>query len=223
MSRRERGKDARRLAIISAARKLIQKAGNPGFTMQQLADAADVSLATPYNLFGSKQAIMVGVLDADLEQFEERLSRSTANDLRKIFKVVSLARKWYEREENFYRCVFTGIHSGNSINYRKNFRRPRLQFWSGLVENAIESGHLRNVVEPQHVASNIVHIFYAVVMDWLSGDISLAEMEAEVQLGIALLLLGIATEKGHQPLLRTIERSIPRAPTSAPQRCEAKQ
>ena len=59
--RREAGKTERRQRIIRAARQLIRQTGNAGLSMRALAVRAGVSLATPYNLFGSKRAIVLAV------------------------------------------------------------------------------------------------------------------------------------------------------------------
>jgi AcrR family transcriptional regulator len=66
MSNREEAKHKRRRQIVRDARALMQKTGDTGFSMRALAEQAGVSIATPYNLFGSKQTIMFAVLDDDL-------------------------------------------------------------------------------------------------------------------------------------------------------------
>ena len=55
-STRELGKSKRRREILAAARDLMRQSDDLGFSMRTLADRAGVSIATPYNLFGSKQA-----------------------------------------------------------------------------------------------------------------------------------------------------------------------
>ena len=80
MGVREEGKNERRNRITAAARSLIQS-GDSGFRMRALAEEAGVSIATPYNLFGSKQAILSAVMDADLSRFKETLARQRADNL----------------------------------------------------------------------------------------------------------------------------------------------
>src|SRR5947209_19459743 len=55
-------KAERRERILRAARKLVAARGYDGLTMRELADAARVSVPTLYNLFGSKDAILVAEL-----------------------------------------------------------------------------------------------------------------------------------------------------------------
>ena len=58
MGLRERRKLERRERILAAAQELIRATGSLGLSMRALALKAEVSLATPYNLFGSKGAVL---------------------------------------------------------------------------------------------------------------------------------------------------------------------
>lgn len=208
VGRRERAKATRRTEIVRAARRLIQTAGEDGFSMQALARAAGVSPMTPYNLFGSKQSIMIAVLDDDLASFEARLARLRVDDLDRIFKTVSLARKVYAAEPNFYRTVFRGAQLGSSSAAGSTrFREPRRALWTALLERAIASGHLRRDLDARLVGPSLSQIVQACVTDWLSGALTLPQFEARAHLGIALLLLGIAAPAARERLRAWIASS----------------
>jgi AcrR family transcriptional regulator len=55
---RSERKVANREIILSAARQLIDTSGSHGFSMRELGAKADVSVATLYNLFDSREAIV---------------------------------------------------------------------------------------------------------------------------------------------------------------------
>ncbi|MFX8339372.1 helix-turn-helix domain-containing protein, partial [Acinetobacter baumannii] len=76
-NRRDTAKAERRSRIIKAARDLIRETGDAGLSMRALAAKAGVSLATPYNLFGSKRAVLVAVLE-DIKGFGTRFARFNA-------------------------------------------------------------------------------------------------------------------------------------------------
>src|SRR6187200_1628947 len=63
MSLFEEHKAERRKRILAAARELIAERGYDGLTMRELAAASRVSVPTLYNLFGGKQAILLGELE----------------------------------------------------------------------------------------------------------------------------------------------------------------
>ncbi|MGH9362599.1 MAG: TetR/AcrR family transcriptional regulator, partial [Thermoanaerobaculia bacterium] len=73
MSLLEEHKAERRARILAAARELIAERGYEGLTMRDLAHASRVSVPTLYNLFGGKQAILLG----ELEETFERVVAST--------------------------------------------------------------------------------------------------------------------------------------------------
>src|ERR1700744_217344 len=91
LGRREAGKAERRQRIIEAARELIRETGNAGLSMRALAARARVSLATPYNLFGSKHAIILAVLE-DVRQYEELFAASRVTGaVERIFMALDLS------------------------------------------------------------------------------------------------------------------------------------
>ena len=68
MSLREKQMAARRARILDAAGSLIRETGGTEFTMVTVADQAEVSHATPYNLFGSKNGLLYALLDRSLDE-----------------------------------------------------------------------------------------------------------------------------------------------------------
>lgn len=207
-SRRERGKAARRADIVLAARRLIQRQGESGFSMQALAEEADVSPMTPYNLFGSKQGVMHAVLDEDLKSFTAGVDSLRVDALERIFRTVALARKSYEAEPNFYRTVFRGAELGSaSENERVLFRAPRRAVWIALAQEAMAAGQVGDTVDAALLGTSLSQIMFSCIVDWLSGLHGLREFEAQAQLGMALLLLGLATPEVRPRLLEKMAKS----------------
>ncbi|MCP4309412.1 MAG: TetR/AcrR family transcriptional regulator [bacterium] len=62
---RDRKKQEVRRRIISAAADLITASGLEATTMEDIAAAADVSVATVYNYFGSKSALLIAGVEDD--------------------------------------------------------------------------------------------------------------------------------------------------------------
>src|SRR5829696_4939979 len=64
MSLLDEHKAERRARIGKVARELVAERGYAGLTMRELAQKARVAVPTLYNLFGSKDAILVAELEA---------------------------------------------------------------------------------------------------------------------------------------------------------------
>jgi AcrR family transcriptional regulator len=193
MANRESAKHQRRQQIMRAARTLMQKTGRTGFSMRTLADEAGVSIATPYNLFGSKQAIMFAVLDADLEQYQQRLASLRVDELETFFRAVSVATALYSTEPSFYRAVLAAVYNEGGREYRAMFGGPRHAMWKGFVEGAVKAGYLSDALDPDAFAATLARTFFSNILEWVSGELSLAELEAWAQYGFALVLRGMAT------------------------------
>jgi AcrR family transcriptional regulator len=200
VSNREEAKHKRRKQIVRAARALMQQTGDAGFSMRALAEQAGVSIATPYNLFGSKQTIMFAVLDADLEYYQKRLAKVRDDELDVFFKAVSLATSLYSTEPSFYRAVLFAVYNDGGREFRSMFGGPRHAMWKGFVQDAVTAGYLSDEVEPDAFAINLGRTFFSAILEWVSGELSLPELEAWVQYGFALSLSAMATPKGRERL-----------------------
>ncbi len=211
MNAREAGKAERRGAIVRAARRLVRETGQTGFSMRALAEAAGVSIATPYNLFGSKQAIMFALLDADLEQYRARLTEMGGDALDVFFEAVRVARDFYADDPEFYRATLFAVYNDGGKEFRSIFGPPRHAMWRGFVQEAVAAGFLEPDIDPKAFAVNLGHIFFSVILEWVAGELDLDELEARVQYGFALSLHSIATDCVRPRLkrrLREAERNL---------------
>src|SRR5262245_6474359 len=73
MSLFDEHKAERRARIGKAARQLIAERGYEGLTMRDLAQKARVAVPTLYNLFGSKDAILIAELEAHANHVASQL------------------------------------------------------------------------------------------------------------------------------------------------------
>jgi len=207
MPSREEAKQERREQVLIAARELIRDTGKTGFSMRALAQRAGLSLVTPYNLFGSKQAIMYALLDQDLLQFGQELSRSRQDPLGVLFRAVTLGMVYFSREPEFYRAVLFAVYTDGGTEYRSMFRGPRRAMWSQLVEDAVAGKFLRTDTDPEVFSTNLASIYFANILEWVAGETSLKEMEIRTHYGFGLALHGMA-RPGHR---KRLEEEILRA------------
>lgn len=196
MPTREEAKAARREAIVDAAMRLMYARGDSGFSMRALADAAGVSIATPYNLFGSKQAIMLAVLDTGMARYEQRLGRLEADELDIFFEAVSLATELYAEAPKFHQAVLFSAYGDGGRDYRAVFGDPRFLFWKMLVERARQAAWLEPEIDASALALALSQQFFICILEWAYDEIDLPELEARVHYTFALLLNGAATDRG---------------------------
>jgi AcrR family transcriptional regulator len=213
VSARELAKTQRRDDILDAARTLIRQSHDFGFSMRALAEQAGVSIATPYNLFGSKQAILLAVLDADLAQYQAALARLHADEVGVLFEAVSLMTEHLTSEPDFYRSVLSGLSKEGGPRFRIMVSGPRYLLWKRLLTQAVEAGLLRNDIDPDAFAVTLSQLIFANVIEWAQGALTPDEMEARIRYGMALALLAVAREGSRGPLetrMRQAEQTLQR-------------
>ncbi len=194
MSKREEAKAERRRRIVTAARELIRETGDSGLSMRAIAARAKVSLTTPYNLFGSKRAIVVAVLD-DVREFHERFSNlHQVNAIDRIFHAVTLSLSYYAEDPDFYRTLWTEVLDMSGKEIRTALITPqRYAFWWALIGEAAREGALLPELDQDLLLRNLDLVFGSVMLAWVLGGLEVEDLEPSVGFGYALALRGAAS------------------------------
>lgn len=217
---REEAKNQRRGQILRAARELM-RGGDVGFTMRRLAESANVSIATPYNLFGSKQAVMFALLEADLAEFSAAVEADPAEAPELLFRVVDIATERYGRDPDYHRAVLFAAYSDGGREYRSLFEGPGHRLWRDMIARGIERGELAPVLQPDAFAAMLELQLFSCVLEWVRGELSLAELGLRAHYGFALILLGVVDEPRRADLERRVASLQTRLTTLWTERVQA--
>ncbi len=200
LGRREAGKAERRARIIHAARELIRETGNAGLSMRVLAQRAGVSLATPYNLFGSKRAIVLALLE-DVREFHERFALLRATDpLERIFQAVDLQIEIYLADPALYKTMWAAVFDTSDDLRATLWNDKRDSFWRGLIAVAVEAGAIGREISQEWLQRQLDHVFRCIMLDWIVGILTPEAVGPAAQHGYALILKGAATPEWSGPL-----------------------
>jgi AcrR family transcriptional regulator len=201
LSRREDAKAERRHRIVTAARDLIRETGDTGLSMRAIAARAQVSLSTPYNLFGSKRAIVLAVLE-DIEAFHERFAKLKSLDaIERVFQALALSIRFYVEDPDFYRTLWTGVFDMSGKEVRQALARPeRGAFWLSLINAAAAEGAIAPQVDTGLLMRDLDFAFGAVMLNWVLGALSTDELAPAAAHAYALALGGAATPAWREPL-----------------------
>jgi AcrR family transcriptional regulator len=206
--RREQAKTERRHRIVAAARDLIRETGDTNLSMRTIAKRAKVSLGTPYNLFGSKRAVVLAVLE-DERDFAERFAKlHPINAIERIFQALTLAVGYYADDPDFYRTLWTALldTSGKEADGLATPQRRAQShaLWRTLIENAQRDGYLDREISATALERNLSFAFNGVMLSWVMGGIATGEMLAAAGYAYALALQGAATKHGRERLQKKI-------------------
>ncbi len=205
--RREAGKTERRRRIIDAARALIRETGDAGLSMRALAARAGVSLATPYNLFGSKRAIVLAVLE-DVREYRERFAAVKSHDpIERIFTALDLAIEYYKRDRRFYKTLWAAIFD-TTDEVRTDILNPqRMEFWRSLVKDAIKAGAIAGDIDGELLLEQLEFVLRSSMWAWVVGEVDQKKLGPTVNYGFALLLAGAASPEWRAPLLTRVRNA----------------
>lgn len=208
LGRREQAKAERRLRILGAARDLIRETGDTNLSMRTIAKRAKVSLATPYNLFGSKRAVVLAVLEDERDFAERFASLHPTNAIDHIFQALTLAVGYYTDDPDFYLTLWKALldtsgKEGGGLSTPQR-RAQSHALWRTLLEKAQRDGFLEREISADALERSLAHTFNGVMLSWIMGAIETDQMLPAAGYGYALKLQGAATKAGRERLMKKV-------------------
>jgi len=187
---------AARDRVVSAARLLMQQDGRADFSMRALAQQANVSSATPYNLFGSKQGIISAVVDEDLQRLQKALLEIEAGPVDAFFKLIDVVAEIFAEAPALYKAgaqiMAAPAGPGTDAQARRDFHASRFFVLRSLVADAIQAGAVSHKVNPDTFALHIGQQILSWILMWGADQITLEEMRLRTGFALAVSLLGVA-------------------------------
>lgn len=211
-SRREQAKEGRRSRIVKATYELLREVGYDELSVKLIADRAEVSPATVYNLFGTKGAVLDKVNEVNLREFEAMVAKAPSVDaLDRVFDAVTLAAEVNRGDPAFYRSVMWMRNESDGQGQTRRARRPSDNFWTGMARTAQAEGHLRPDAAPALIGMAMTQLASGVFGHWAHEMITEEELEAETAYGFAALLTAYASPAAKERLetrLRALEKTL---------------
>jgi AcrR family transcriptional regulator len=206
-SKLERSKAKRRNSILDAARELLKQVHGEELSMRALAKHANVSLATPYNLFGSKQGVMLALLRREGDQFIDRFNKERSDDtLARIIEYQDSVFDLYRSDPPYFKSLLYTLYVSDDTELRQEMRRPRIAYLKRLLREAVAAGTVGTDVAIGLVSRQMFGLNQYFVHEWICGGITLERARLETEFGVSVLLLAIAKDGGREMLLaRNVE------------------
>ena len=186
------GTERRRAAILAAARSLLD--GTP-LSMRQIAAAAGVSPATPYNLFGTKRRIFLALYHHVNERLRGRAMASPSRDaLDRVYHAIRLVAEDLAAEPVFFRALFAVVYASGREEDAAPVADPAVLLWRDLMEALLEEGLIAADVDVAAFTRNFVYLLSGATMDWADGRIDTGTLETAVRYGFTLAALAVAKD-----------------------------
>ena len=220
MSLFDEHKAERRQRILAAARKLVAERGYDGLTMRDLARAARVSVPTLYNLFGSKDAILVAELETWAGRIAARLPMGGDSFFARGMAGFEAGMQLLEEAPEMHRAIMRmAMTSPESSPMRRRAEEGFIAIMAGNLAAAKAAGQLADWAEPAIVARHLFAHHMALFLGWAIGELDLATFRTAALSGTCHLLIGVARgafaadvearirELSRDPVLRNFPRS----------------
>ena len=184
----------RRQIIVDAAENLIRRTGAVDFTMAALAKAAGVSLATPYNLFDAKAAILYALLNRSMDGIDDvgRIANAEADPFVRVMRSAEAVAQFFTADSKFYRVLYRFLLGVDDPVHRPAFMERANHYWACAIAGLDEAGLLLAEVTPDQLALELLTSFVGATDLWVHGELSDEAFVARTGYSALLLTYGLA-------------------------------
>jgi AcrR family transcriptional regulator len=206
MKLREKQMADRRRRILDAAAALIRQTGGADFSMLALAARAEVSPATPYNLFSSKARLLFALFNRSLAELPVKdLTASYTDPLERLLETTKVIATHFATHADFFRPLYRSLFEVRDDVYRPEFVESYLQRWKRALVDVERARLLSSTVGVDQLARQLMISFTGTVDLWTHYELDADGFSAEAVFGAILLLLSAAVPGARPRLLKHLK------------------
>lgn len=183
LTRRERKKKNQRYAIIRAAREKFQKYGIDNVAVNDIAEAADISYATFFNYFASKDALHTAIYEEEVEDLFEFANSIDASISSASEKIVAVFQQWWE-DTAAYRTICLRVTEKYVRDTESGIARETslLTLFEQMLAAGVTAGEFDEAISVQQEALGILGLLYAGQIYNSDFQMVLAKLNRELEL-----------------------------------------
>lgn len=203
---RERGMKERRDRIVDAAVDLVSQGNVSALTMRALSGAAGVSVPTVYNLIGSREDVLIAVIERAGEAIERELAALGGDPIERCFRIADCLITRVTAPASLIQSVYAeGLGPAISGSGLRPLRQYGLATGLAILE-AAECGDLELITTVQLLAESLMIQLAVRIAQWVSADLppDPAHLQAEAAHAVAMTLIPVATVRTRPELLRRL-------------------
>lgn len=199
---------ARRGAILAATREMLSKVGYEGTTMRSVAERAEVAKGTIYNLFGSKDELILAALIDLLDQIAERVRESAASPgLESLLTVARLTCEQVESTPQYADAMARALfRAGPGDPLIGPLLDSTARFNAAQLDLERRRGRIAKDVDCDRLGLQIESQKWGIVLIWMLGSIPLESVSTETLRGTLSSLAAAAEPKTRRELLERLRQ-----------------
>ena len=202
-SLRERQKIRRRTDILNAGRTLFNHRGYSSTSMEAIADAAEVGIATVYNYFGTKGRLLADILQPDFDslyqQGEYLLAQPPKDPEPGVLALIDIYQRFqgnWERKDLLIAIMGPGLSAEPALDELSREAESKVKHQLGTLLSKYQiSGKIRKGIDTEDASLIIFYIFNQHFIQFVSQDTAkFSEMKAAMDRQIRFIVSAICCQ-----------------------------
>jgi AcrR family transcriptional regulator len=221
--RKEREKEHRREEIISAAQKVFFEKGLQVATMDEIAEAAELSKGTLYLYYKSKEDLYLAVMMRGINILATMFAEAASAKIPPVMQIRKLGDAYYEffkQHRNYFRMFYffqhPQFHTQVSSEMMHSCTEENQKVWKivfDTIARGIQEGEIRSDINPVETAvvlwssSNAIMMRMDMQMEYFREQMNV-DLEQVMHKSSALLLESLMTEAAKTKYLDVIQQGL---------------
>ena len=199
-SLRERQKLRRRAAILTAGQALFNRRGYSATSMEAIAEAAEVGIATVYNYFGTKGRLLADILQPDFRLLYEEgkavLARPPEDPIPGVLSLIGVYQRFqsnWERKDLLIAVMGPGLSAEPALDeLSRDAERQVKNQLAALLSGYQKSGKIRAGIDINDASLIIFYIFNQHFIQYVSQEqVEFSEMKTAMDRQIRFIVSAI--------------------------------
>ena len=208
MSRAE-AKERRKEQVLAAVEASIRKDGTVNFSMRELADKADVSFATPFNLFGKKEDILAALFNKRVTALAEQTTNrdKVGTSIDSLLRVAIDSCEGYLSDAELFKPLAQSFRT-QSTPQLEAISNHAQSIWKDALADCLADRLLSPDVDLDALARQLHIGFRVAFWMWATEELTDDEFRQQALSNAAACLLTQTTPKGKKELTRRLSSDL---------------
>jgi AcrR family transcriptional regulator len=182
--------------ILEAARELIRERGEAGLSLRLLAERAAVAAMTPYNLIGTKDKILLRLLQESSNRSSSKVRLVKGKfEVDRIFSLADYYERFIKTDPALTRVLVKTYFAIGDTRERNALDAPRRELWTVLIQRAANAGELRPDVDVRAYLILLDMLLADSTREWTTGGSDPEQFAAKLRYAFAASIAAVADDK----------------------------
>lgn len=187
---------ARQADILASTREMLAEVGYSATTIRGLADRAGVAPGTLYNLYNSKDELVLAAVEDLLIDIGHRANANSGAGLARVLSlsdnVATVVVEKPQYAEAMARALFR-VEADDPLSGLLYARS--LDFFIDHLDRGIKLGEIQPGTDTRVIAKHLVAQGWGIMLAWIMGMMSLEDLHGEYMRSQRMVLLAVVTDK----------------------------